>query len=229
MTEEFTGRNSKYFFDAFKEKNIIIPGHFELTSGRHTSEYISKDVLSARASFDNLLDELCKQLAFFAYDGNLHDIDVVAAPATGGINLGLLVAKHLSKMIHKDVFTVYAERKKSKKIYDQMEGYGKKGMLDVYIHDVFEFREEFARLIRFNKVFVVDDILTTGMSLGGVINAVRLQAGKVEYAGVIWNRGRVYPEDIIVKKIFSAINKKIEDWEPPCPMCKKGIPLTRIK
>ncbi|MDP2676303.1 MAG: phosphoribosyltransferase family protein [bacterium] len=227
--EEFSGRKSKYFFDAFKEKNVIIPGHFELTSGRHTSEYISKDVLTANASFDNLLEELCKQLAFFAYDGNLIDIDVVAAPATGGINLGYLVAKHLSGMIHKNVSAVYAERKKSKKIYDQMEGYGKRGMLDVYIHDVFEFREEFVRRIRFKNVFVVDDILTTGMSLKGVIDAVRLQGGIAEYAGVIWNRGRVDAEDIIVKKIFSAINKKIEDWESPCPLCKKGIPLIRLK
>lgn len=224
-------KKTQYFLKTCKERKIIEPGHFELTSKRHAIEYVNKDTLYARAPFDPLFSELCQQIAYVACDEGHIDIDAVVAPATGGIILEYFVARHFSEITAKSVYGIYAEKKIEKMPHIYIPAYGMQAIYKPFVYDgTFTFREAYRKLIPYKKIFVVDDILTTGASIKGVIDAVRSLGGVVEYAGVLWNRGGIEPEDIGVKEIFSAITKRIKDWDSKdCPACKRGIPLTRLK
>jgi len=74
---------------ALKEAGAILHGHFQLTSGRHSDTYVQ----CARVLEDpGLTTELAVAMAERVADKK---IDMVAAPAVGGIIIGFAVAQAL--------------------------------------------------------------------------------------------------------------------------------------
>lgn len=76
-----------------KETNaLLMDDHFVGTSGRHLNIYINKDALYPHTKQTSQMGEL------FAEKNKDLEIDVVAAPALGGIILSTWTAFHLSNL-----------------------------------------------------------------------------------------------------------------------------------
>ncbi len=84
---------------------VMIDSHFVYTSGLHGRVYVNKDALFPHTT---LTETLCSYIAVEFYDDC---IDVVVAPAVGGIPLSLFTAYHLTLIANRgEVLSTYAER-----------------------------------------------------------------------------------------------------------------------
>lgn len=88
--------------DIFKETKALLEGHFQLTSGRHSSQYFQ----CARVlQFPKYLHLFSGEIArHFEYS----EVEVVISPAIGGIVVGTEVGRMLGAR------TIFAERKEGK-------------------------------------------------------------------------------------------------------------------
>lgn len=219
-------QKEKEFLQEFEKHGIIGKGHFLLRSGKHAKEYVQKDKLYL---FHNLLAKITNHLLVNCISCEaLSKIDIVAAPEKGGIILANVVTRELSLMTDRTVYGIYAA-KEEKEFYYYVPNQGSQ-VQKVFVRlNSFTFRKAYAEIISNKKVLVIDDICTTGGSFKKVIDAVRLLGGVVENAACIWNRGGIIADDLGVKNIFSVIKKKLDSWDPPCPLCKENVPLISLK
>ena len=178
---------------------VIQQTHVVYTSGRHGNAYINKDAIYPHT---RAISELCRMLATHF---NSVEIDVVAAPALGGIALSQWTTHHLNTATH-EVVAVYAE----------------KG-----VDETFEFRRGYDGLLANRRVLVVEDVLTTGTSLKSVIRAVRVHGGEIVGIGAICNRGKVTgPLVDFAGPIVSLCELELESWDmSDCPLCRRGVPI----
>jgi orotate phosphoribosyltransferase len=73
------------------------------------------------------------------------------------------------------------------------------------------------------RVLVVEDVITTGLSVGEVLDVVTAQDGVVAAAAVVVRRS---PVDVGVP-LFALLDLPIASHEPDvCPQCAAGEPLT---
>ncbi|OIO15398.1 phosphoribosyltransferase [Candidatus Gottesmanbacteria bacterium CG11_big_fil_rev_8_21_14_0_20_37_11] len=187
--------------EIFKKTGGYITGsHIVYTSGKHGEAYLNKDAIYPHT---NEISQVCFEIAKRYKE---KEIEVVAAPALGGIILSQWTAYHLSKMTGKEVLGIYTEKTPDKnQVFTR--GYGK--------------------LVYGKKVLVVEDITTTGGSVIKVISSVKSAEGIVIGVCVLANRD---PENINSNTIgvpFQSITEiKLNAWEEKeCPLCKKGIPI----
>jgi len=187
--------------EIFKKRGGYITGsHIVYTSGKHGEAYLNKDAIYPHT---NEISQVCFEIAKRYKE---KEIEVVAAPALGGIILSQWTAYHLSKMTGKEVLGIYTEKTPDKnQVFTR--GYGK--------------------LVYGKKVLVVEDITTTGGSVIKVISSVKSAEGIVIGVCVLANRD---PENINSNTIgvpFQSITEiKLNAWEEKeCPLCKKGIPI----
>ena len=183
-----------------KTQAILKDGHFVGTSGKHMNVYINKDALYPHTQEVSRIGEL------FAEKNKDLEIDVVAAPALGGIILSTWTAYHLSKIKKKDILGIYTEKTQDK---SQI------------------FTRNYDLLVKGKNVLVIEDIATTGGSVKKVVESVRSAGGNVVGVCVMLNRD---PENVTSDKIgapFSSLASiKAESWdEKDCPLCKKNIPI----
>jgi orotate phosphoribosyltransferase len=125
---------------------------------------------------------------------------VVAGPTTPGIILSYVTARHLG------VRGIFAEK-------NEAEG-------------TREFRRGF-EIKPGEKVLVVDDIMTTGGSVREVIDAVKNLGGNIIGVGVLVFRPPAKPVDFGVPFYCCYRAEEIAYLADKCPLCAKGIPLTR--
>ena len=86
----------------FKETGVMLEGHFQLTSGRHSDHYMQCAQLFQYPKYSKLL---CGELAKAFFD---EKIDLVAGPAVGGIIIAYQTAECLG------VRNIFAERQEGK-------------------------------------------------------------------------------------------------------------------
>lgn len=180
---------------------VIVDSHVVYTSGQHGSAYINKDAIYP---YTTETSRLCRGVArSFEYD----HIDVVIAPAIGGVILSQWVAYHLSGLTKHRVLGVYAEK---------IEGTGG-----------FVIKRGYDKLVGGRRVLVVEDVLTTGGSARKVIEVVRSLGGDVVGIGVLCNRGGITTRDLgDVPKLVSLVNMPLESWDAfDCPLCAQGVPI----
>lgn len=178
---------------------ILSDDHFVGTSGRHLDTYINKDKLFPHTAETSRVGELfaekCKNL----------DIDVVAAPAMGGIILSQWTAHHLSKIKGKEIQGVYAEKKD---------------------HEL-KFTRGYDEVVRQKKVLVIEDLTTTGGSLKKVIDAVQQNGGVVVAASVMLNKDPI----LVTEKTFGVpfyplAELPVNSYRAlECPLCKNNVPV----
>src|SRR3989338_9428077 len=89
-----------------KTGGYIADSHIVYTSGKHGSAYLNKDAIYPHTAE---VSKLCRAIAE-EFKGK--GVDVVAAPALGGIVLMQWVAHHLSEMEGREVLGVYTEKKR---------------------------------------------------------------------------------------------------------------------
>lgn len=181
-------------------KAIITNSHFVYTSGKHGSVYINKDIVYTHP-------EKASEVGFlFAQNSKNLDIDVVAAPALGGIILSQWTAYHLTKLKDKEVLGVYTEKTTEN---DQI------------------FKRGYDKIIKGKNVLVVEDLTTTGGSVKKVVKSVKNAGGIVVSVGVMIDRS---PNGITSKMVgapFFYLDKlPSQAFEPNnCPLCKQYVPI----
>ncbi len=124
-------------------------------------------------------------------------VDVVAGPTTGGIILAFEIGRQL------EVRSIFVEEE---------------GEARVLRRD-FEFKAG-------ERVLIVDDVLTTGGSIKGTIDAVNKLGGVVIGIGVLVDR-RTEEIDFNVP-LFSCLRVPTVVYPAEaCPLCAAGLPLVR--
>lgn len=123
----------------------------------------------------------------------------VLSPAMGGLFVGHELARAL-KVRH-----IFTERNKET--------------------DAMELRRGFT-VAKGEKVFAVEDIITTGKSVRESYEVVRGLGAEVVGVGCLLDRsGGTNPFDVSVKALASM---KVESWdEKDCPLCKQGMPVVK--
>ena len=121
----------KKSLDILKKTNALLEGHFVLSSGLHSAKYIQCAKL---LSFPHLADKICISLAK-KIKKNFKSIDIILAPAMGGIIIGYEIGKILKKE------TIFCER----------------------VNGKFELRRGF-KIKEGSKVLIMEDVITTGKS-----------------------------------------------------------------
>ena len=191
--------------ELFRRAGALREGHFRLKSGRHSDRYLEKfQVLQ----FPEITSELCGMLASFGRDADGRPaVDVVAGPTTGGVILAFETARQLG------VRSLFAEE----------------------VRDAHTSHREFRRGFTIDpgeRVLLVDDILTTGGSLGAMLPAVERFGAEVVRAVVLVDRsggqetirsagsGRAYPLEALWRL-------ELPTWEAGagCPACVAGLPI----
>ena len=121
----------KKSLDILRKTDALLEGHFILSSGLHSSKYVQCAKL---LSFPHLAETICKSLAT-KIKKRFKKIDLILAPALGGIVIGYEIGRILKKE------TIFCERIKGKFILRR--GFNiKKG----------------------SKVLIIEDVITTGKS-----------------------------------------------------------------
>ena len=114
-----------------KKTNALLEGHFILSSGLHSKQYVQCAKL---LSHPNEAKEICASLCE-KINENFKKIDIILAPAIGGIVVGYEIGRQLSKE------TIFAER----------------------IDGKLTLRRGFD-LPKNSNVLIVEDVITTGKS-----------------------------------------------------------------
>ncbi len=184
-----------------KKVDAIIPnGHFVGTSGRHMDTYINKD-----AHFPHVLQvqTVCEMFA----ENNKHlNVEVVAAPALGGIILAQGTAMALSKIYKKEVLAVFTEK--------NADG-------------VQVFTRGNDKYVKGKNVLVLEDLTTLGNSVKKVVENVKNAGGKVVGVSVMVNKN---PKGVTSETLGAPFNSlgvlEVETYdEKDCPLCKKNISI----
>lgn len=180
---------------------LIQNSHLVYTSGRHGSAYVNKDAIYPHTQ---VTSHLCWSMAEHFRDA---EVDVVLAPAVGGIILSQWIAHHLTEMSQREVLAVYAEKSGTEAEFVIKRGYDK--------------------LISGKRVLVVEDILTTGGSVKKVVKLVKLAGATVVGVAAICNRGGISADQLgAVPELFSLVKISLDSWEEKnCELCAKNIPI----
>ncbi len=183
---------------------LIVGSHIIYTSGRHGTAYINKDAVYPHV---RITSELCRVIAKHFSDKSRYAVDVVAAPAVGGVILAQWTAYWLETFTGRKALMVYAEK----------DG------------ETFVFKRGYDKLIPEKQILIVEDVLTTGGSARKVIEATRALGGNVIGAGVLCNRGGITTKDLgNVPELFTLTNINLDSWEPEdCPLCKDDVPINK--
>ena len=180
----------------FNQTGAYLNGHFRLTSGLHSPEYLQCAlVLQHPHIAEKLGAELAARLRELA--GGVQ-IDIVSAPAIGGLIIGHEVSRALNARF------VFAERDPSARMV---------------IRRGFEVAPD-------QTAVVIEDVITTGGSTKEVIEVLRGKGVNVVASGSIIDRsgGRA---DLGVPRIALATLNVISYSEENCPMCKQGLPVQK--
>ena len=143
----------KKSLNILRKTDALLEGHFVLSSGLHSSKYIQCAKL---LSYPHLADKICKSLAL-KIKKNFKKIDLILAPAMGGIIIGYEIGKILKKE------TIFCERVKGK----------------------FKLRRGF-RVNKGANVLIIEDVITTGKSSMECVKIIKQAKAKlVGFASII--------------------------------------------
>ena len=174
---------------ALQDAAAIRLGHFVLTSGRHSGQYVQ----CARILEDPALTTKLAQTAVQRLPEGL-GIDLVAAPAVGGLIIGFAVAQALG------VKFIFSERE----------------------HGAMVLRRSF-EVPSGARVLVVEDVVTTGGSVGEVVDLVSSSGGTVVGVVSLIDRGGDKKFDV---PYWPLLKLEVESWEPDsCGLCAASVPV----
>lgn len=187
--------------DILKDARAVMKGHFVLKSGRHASVYINKDAVYMNPKAVAIL---CMDMGqpFVTKDPSKR-IEIVVGPAIGGVILASYTAKHLG-FDGDDVLSLFADK----------DG------------DGFVIKRGYDAFVRGKHVLVVEDIMTTGGSVRGTIQAVEAVGGTVMGVAALCNRGKLTADALGVPKLVSLVEMSFDTWvADDCELCRTGQPI----
>ena len=143
----------KKSLDILKKTRALLEGHFILSSGLHSSKYIQCAKL---LSFPSKAEKICKSLAY-KIKRNFKKIDLILAPAMGGIIIGYEIGKILKKE------TIFCER----------------------VNGKFTLRRGF-NIKKGSRVLIIEDVITTGKSSLECVKLIKKSKAKlIGFASII--------------------------------------------
>ena len=183
----------KKSLNILKKTDALLEGHFVLSSGLHSPKYIQCAKL---LSFPNLADKICKSLAN-KIKKNYKKIDLILAPAMGGVIIGYEIGKILNKE------TIFCERVSGK--FTLRRGFSiKKGA----------------------RVLIIEDVITTGKSSLECVKLIKKSNAKlVGFASIIDRSTKKSLK--IKNKIVSHLKIDVPSYNlKNIPKSLKSIPIT---
>ncbi len=183
----------KKSLNTLKKTNALLEGHFILSSGLHSSKYIQCAKL---LSFPNLAEKICKSLAN-QIKKKYKKIDLILAPAMGGIIIGYEIGRLLKKE------TIFCERVKGK--FTLRRGFNiKKGA----------------------RVLIIEDVITTGKSSLECVKLIKKANAKLlGFASIIDRSSKKSLK--IKTKIVSHLKIDVPVYsQKKLPKTLKSVPIT---
>ena len=191
----------------FEKYNVIKTGHLKLTSGKHSGQYINKDAIYSNPMlFNRVVMKMVRCL-----DSYINTFDVITGPAIAGA----ILAASISLQLFDKIF-VYPEKVEDDPLAGNPDKWAK-----------MDFRRGYDKILKDKRVWIVEDIITTGGSVEKTILAVEKCGGEVAGISAIWNRGIWRWRD----SPLSLINEFVPSyWPDECPYCREGrVSLTDPK
>ncbi len=184
----------KKSLNILKKTNALLEGHFVLSSGLHSSKYIQCAKL---LSYPHKAQLISKSLAY-EIKKNFKKIDLILAPAMGGIIIGYEIGKILKKE------TIFCERVKGK----------------------FTLRRGF-NIKRNSKVLIIEDVITTGKSSLECVSLIKKSKAKLVGFACIIDRSNKNTIKI-KQKIISHLKINVPTYKSnKLPKELKRIPVTK--
>ena len=183
----------KKSLNTLKKTNALLEGHFILSSGLHSSKYIQCAKL---LSFPNLAEKICKSLAN-QIKKKYKKIDLILAPAMGGIIIGYEIGRLLKKE------TIFCERVKGK--FTLRRGF--------YIN-------------KGARVLIIEDVITTGKSSLECVKLIKKANAKLlGFASIIDRSSKKSLK--IKTKVVSHLKIDVPVYSPKkLPEILKSVPIT---
>ncbi len=184
----------KKSLNILKKTDALLEGHFILSSGLHSSKYIQCAKL---LSYPHKAELICKSLAN-KIKKNFKKVDLILAPAMGGIIIGYEIGRLLKKE------TIFCER----------------------VNGKFKLRRGF-RIKKNSKVLIIEDVITTGKSSLECVNLIKKSKAKlVGFASIIDRSTKNNLR--IKKKIISHLKVDVPTYKPnELPENLKSIPVSK--
>lgn len=190
----------QYLLTQFEKYGIVITNdHFVYASGKHGDTYVNKDVIYVHPE---LLNQVAVIMALTARSLGT-PFSVIAGPALGGIPLAQLFAHQW--------LALFGESKKIAILEKDADGN-------------YLLKRGYDKIVANQTVLLLEDILTTGKSVGLCIDTLRAAGAEVVRIINIWQRGeaidsRNVPIQPLMKKIFPMYEASA------CPLCAQKIPV----
>jgi len=183
----------KKSLNILKKTDALLEGHFVLSSGLHSPKYIQCAKL---LSFPILADKICKSLAN-KIKKNFKKIDLILAPAMGGVIIGYEIGKILKKE------TIFCER----------------------VNGKFTLRRGFS-IKKGARVLIIEDVITTGKSSLECVKLIKKSNAKlVGFASIIDRSSKKSLK--IKNKIISHLKIDVPSYNlKNIPKSLKSIPIT---
>ena len=184
----------KKSLNILRKTDALLEGHFILSSGLHSSKYIQCAKL---LSFPFKADKICRSLAN-KIKKNFKKIDLILAPAMGGIVIGYEIGRLLKKE------TIFCER----------------------VNGKFILRRGF-KIKAKSRVLIIEDVITTGKSSMECVKLIeKAKAKSIGFATIIDRSSKKSLK--IKKKIISHLKIKIPTYKfNQLPNDLKFIPITK--
>ena len=142
--------------DVFREAGALLEGHFILSSGLRSPVFLQKALIFKNPE---LTSKLCKALAEKVKAEITDPIDIIVAPAMGGVIPGYETARHMG------LESIFTEREDGE----------------------FALRRGFS-LEPGQRVLMVEDIVTTGLSSRECIESIEKTGAKVVAGACLFDR-----------------------------------------
>ena len=185
--------SSKDSLAVLKRTKALLEGHFVLSSGLHSSKYIQCAKL---LSFPFFADQICKSLAG-KIKKKYKNIDLILAPAMGGVIIGYEIGKLLKKE------TIFCER----------------------VNGKFKLRRGF-NIKKGAKVLIIEDVITTGKSSLECVKLIKKANAKLLGFATIIDRSTKKSLKIKTE-IISHLKIDVPTFsENQLPQNLKSIPIT---
>ena len=183
----------KKSLNILKKTNALLEGHFVLSSGLHSSKYIQCAKLLSQPYLAN---RICKSLAN-KIKKNFKKIDLILAPAMGGVIIGYEIGKILKKE------TIFCER----------------------VNGKFTLRRGFS-IKKGARVLIIEDVITTGKSSLECVKLIKKSNAKlVGFASIIDRSSKKSLK--IKNKIISHLKIDVPSYNlKNIPKSLKSIPIT---
>ena len=182
--------------DLFTQTGAWLQGHFRLTSGLHSSGYLQSALVLQHPQHAELLGRNLATAMLGLTKGEAPGL--VVSPALGGLIIGHEVARALG------VRFLFTERDADRRM---------------------SLRRGFS-LAQGERVFVVEDVITTGGSTKEVIDIVAAAGAVPLAAGSIIDRSGGAAELGIPRVALETLT--VPAFDPnQCPLCREGQPVTK--